>query len=391
VPEYADFVPHEWIGLDFMNSLVDPSFSRVIGELYDCVLDPGGWSNALAALTTFVGCDRAILSLSDLRQDRFVIHQSHGWESCWLEQRARHAPEIHSALHNWLSRRAVTDDPFVASRHIPAEVMRKSAYVRECLAPMGIRDVAHFFLVRSADYFSDLALFQNGSSEDSVLMAAQLENAKLVLPHLRRAVLISNVMNIFEFRATTASNLLDTLSCAAFMTSLDGVVLHANARGETLLCEGDCVKCVSGVLRATSSSANIELREAIRQCASDVSRAGHLGVSVPMSDTLASPVVAHVLPLTPDRLRRMRSSTTAVAAIFVRGADAISDSCVEGIAASFRLTPAEARVLGCLLAGLSLVDAATKLKVRRATVKTQLEGIFRKTGATRQSDLIRLA
>lgn len=55
----------------------------------------------------------------------------------------------------------------------------------------------------------------------------------------------------------------------------------------------------------------------------------------------------------------------------------------------FGLTPAEARLTRLILEGRSPGDAAIQLHVSVSTVRTQLSAVLKKTGAQRQSDLVR--
>jgi DNA-binding CsgD family transcriptional regulator len=57
----------------------------------------------------------------------------------------------------------------------------------------------------------------------------------------------------------------------------------------------------------------------------------------------------------------------------------------------FALTPAERRVLGLLLAGATVADAAQTLGVTIPTMRSHLARLFGKTGTTRQSELLSLA
>lgn len=57
----------------------------------------------------------------------------------------------------------------------------------------------------------------------------------------------------------------------------------------------------------------------------------------------------------------------------------------------FGLTPAEARLLGGLAAGIRLETYARQAGVSTTTVKAHLRQLFAKTGAERQADLVRLA
>jgi DNA-binding CsgD family transcriptional regulator len=63
----------------------------------------------------------------------------------------------------------------------------------------------------------------------------------------------------------------------------------------------------------------------------------------------------------------------------------------EHLMQAYELTPAEARLLGALVAGERLADYAARVGVGLCTARTHLRGLFAKTGTTRQADLIRRA
>jgi DNA-binding CsgD family transcriptional regulator len=60
------------------------------------------------------------------------------------------------------------------------------------------------------------------------------------------------------------------------------------------------------------------------------------------------------------------------------------------VAEFFGLSPAESRLVIALLAGKKLGEVAIDFGVQITTLRTQLSSILRKTGVTRQVDLIRL-
>ena len=64
----------------------------------------------------------------------------------------------------------------------------------------------------------------------------------------------------------------------------------------------------------------------------------------------------------------------------------------QAVTAAFGLTPAETRVLGRVLSGSSLAEAAAELGVATSTARTHLDSIFAKTGCVAAvSSSIRLA
>ena len=101
--------------------------------------------------------------------------------------------------------------------------------------------------------------------------------------------------------------------------------------------------------------------------------------------------LAHVLPLTSGRRRRAHSHAGAVAAVFVREAGIPTVPSLEVVTTSFGLTPAEVRVLHALVLeakGVAAIAAITG--IAESTVKTHLRHLFRKTGTSRQSELVKL-
>ena len=362
------------------------ALSGLIGSIYDCALAPSQWESVLTDIGRAFESDKAILSLNDVRHDNVLISKSIGWEPMWLEERAKHLPEIHTRLTEWMARQSSEDIPFVASREIPRSQFQTSPYVRACLMPLGIADIVHFFLIKTTTHFSELVLCTHGPQ--GVIKDWQIDLGALLLPHLRRAVTISNVLDVCTFERQRMTELLDSLQCAVILADENSVILHANRAAETMLANDNFLHVRQGVIKAKLASANKELRMAIMIATKDEADIGRNGIAIRLTDAAATSVFAHVLPLTGSDLRTSLHPK-AVAAIFV-GGSAIDECDITAFASAFCLTPAETRVVAGLMMGQTLAEVAGKWGVARSTVKTHMDNIFSKTGVTRQSNLIRL-
>jgi DNA-binding CsgD family transcriptional regulator len=173
------------------------------------------------------------------------------------------------------------------------------------------------------------------------------------------------------------------------LTDVNGAIVYMNRSAEEMLNAGDTVRSRHNIIRPARSAAGHALNEALKLAARADTAIGKTGIAIKLSEDGDLPVVAHVLPLARTNFEEV-AEFPVVAAIFIRNREDISAS-AELLAATYELTPAEARVLSCLLAGRSLVQAARDLRVAHSTVRTHLTVIFRKTGVRRQSDLIMLA
>jgi DNA-binding CsgD family transcriptional regulator/PAS domain-containing protein len=370
-----------------MGALSNRTLSALIGSIYDCAIDPSRWEQTLASIAEALQGEKAILCLNDLEQDRVLIDKSVGWEPRWLEERAKHLAEIHHVLRPWLMQRSGLDEPFVATREIPAGQLETAPYVRECLRPQGIADVAHFFLIATPIHYSELALFWQ--DRHGPMTEREIELGGLLLPHLRRAVTISKVLDTRTIEHARMAEALDVLRHGVVLTNEAGAVLHANRSAEQMVQTGGPIGICGGRLRAKSQHANGELRKAIQLAANDESQMGKTGTAIRLTEPDVAPIFAHVLPMTGGELRT-RLPPRAAAAVFIEVASDRPGSSLDAVAAGFKLTPAETRVLAGLVSGRTLAETADDLSVARTTARTHLDSIFRKTGTSRQAELMML-
>jgi DNA-binding CsgD family transcriptional regulator/PAS domain-containing protein len=361
--------------------------SALIGAIYDCALDPSRWESTLGEMVSALECHNALLSLTDMRHDRLMLARGFGMdEEWWHAFQQKYVPEVAAQLSSIMATWPV-DKPFVMSRDLSPEVMRRSAYIEGGFGPAGIVDVLQCFLIGSPKRFAGLA-FGRGTHQGP-FSDREIEMAEILLPHIRRAVTISDLLDAQAIERTRFASALDALRCAVILTDADGRIIHANRPAEDMLREEVLIRSLRGVLKPVLGPAVKELAQAIRLAAGDVLGIGKKGLAVRLAEDNSSPVLAHVLPLATGDLRS-RFEPAAVAAVFIRGTDNAHDN-AELLAATYGLTPAETRIVSALLAGRTVDEAARELRVSPTTARTHVRGIFRKTGVSRQQDLLLLA
>ncbi len=366
----------------FVAHVISPqALSELVGSIYDCTLDPSRWDHTLLDIRNALDSRTVTLSLSDLPRNRVLINKSVGMTARYLELASEHAAEVNAVLSEALASLPSLDEPHLISRHLSAAYIETSRYIQEAVHPNGFADMMTFFLMHDATSFSGFG---------AIITDREIELGKLLLPHLRRAVTISKVLDARTIEGVRMAETLDALRCAVVLTNEDGVILHANSAAEHMLRDGSCVRSAKGVLQASLSSAASELRTALGLAVRDEAGIGKTGLSIPLTgpDSGQPPVLAHVLPLAGSDVRT-RLQPAAVAAVFISAPVDAQDG-AGMVAAAFGLTPAETRVLANLLAGHTLAETAAALGVTRYTANTHLDHIFMKTGVTRQAELMRL-
>jgi DNA-binding CsgD family transcriptional regulator len=212
----------------------------------------------------------------------------------------------------------------------------------------------------------------------------------LVVPHVRRALLIGKVIDLKTVEAAALADSLDTLTSAMFLVDGTGRIVHANASGHVMVANANVVRAPNGRLGATDPAADQALLDSFTASGGGDAMLGRRGIAVPLRARNGERYVANVLPLTSGARRRAGVSYAAVATVFIHKAALDLPSPPEAVAQEFRLTPAELRVLFAVVEVGGVADVAEVLGLSEATVKTHLQRLFQKTGTARQADLVKL-
>ena len=368
-----------------MTDVISPEvFSDLIGSIYDCALDPSRWEQTLSGIKDALDSHTAVLNLSDVQRIRPLVMKTAGLEPRHLPMYFLHVNEVRDLILRCLAR--PLDEAHVASRDLPPGYMDTSPYF-QASRKRGIVDVMQFILINEPAHFSNFAVTRH--EDQGPITDREIELGKLLLPHLRRAMTISTMLDVRTVEGVRMAQALDALRCAVLLTNENRAILHANRTAERMLQGGGPIRSAKGILEASLSSAASELREALSIAASNEACMSRTGMAIRLTRSDQPPVFAHVLPLTGSDFRT-RLEPAAVAAVFI-GARAHEQDGANMVAAAFDLTPAETRVLASLLAGRTLAETGKVLGITRSTANTHLDHIFMKTGVTRQADLIRLS
>ncbi len=284
------------------------------------------------------------------------------------------------------------DEPLVMRRMPGAEALFDTPLFRDWAGAMGYCDNLTSVLLQRRERAGLLGLARH----ESVGPATDREVAllRLLAPHLRRAVAIGDLLDMQALETAALHDSMDGLSVGIGVVAADGAILHANAAAKAMLddAQGPIRRSHDGRLAGRRGGATEELRGAIAAAAEGATRIGGAGIGVALGTTegLDPAAVAHVLPLAGGSGRR-GLMPRAAAAVFVSAPRAATPAVtLDAVARSLGLTPAEARLLGRLVAGDSVTEAAVTLGVAASTARTHLNRIFGKTGTSRQAELVAL-
>ncbi len=365
----------------------DQQLSRLIGDIYDASLDPAQWSAALRKSRAFVGgASAALYSKNAVRKTGRMYFQegdiSREFRQLYIERYAKLDP--FSTSHFF----AEIEQPIATADVMPYEEFLATRFYKEWVRPQGLVDNVTAALDKSSTSAVLFTIFRH--ERDGLVDDDTRDRMRLIIPHIRRAVLIGQAIRLQTAEAATFADTLDGISAGMLLVDARGGIVHANASGHAMLAEGSVLRAAGGKLAANNADAEGSLYDVILAAGSGDAAVGIKGIAVPLQTSEGERYVAHVLPLTSGARRRAGTSYAAVAALFVHKAALDKPAPPEAIAKTFQLTPSELRVLLGIVEVGGAPEVAEALGIAETTVKFHLKHLYEKTGAGRQADLVKL-
>lgn len=365
-----------------MDSDPQAELSELIADIYDAALDASLWNVVLPQAAAYAGGQAAALIGKDVVTDEVTSFHYCGvapnYMRAYLEQYYRYDMfGIVEAMGFPLG------EPITTVDVIPYEDFCAGRFFREWAEPQGWVDSAWVLLDRSTTGFGFFSVLRNGRS--GMVDAETRRRLRLIAPHMRRAALIGNIIDIGRTQAESLAAGLDLLRAAVFFVDASGRVQHANAAGRAMLSLGRPIRLEQGALAATDPAVGRALGAAIAACGLGDAALADRAVAIPIESDERH--IAHILPLAEGSRRRGAMDGQAVAALFVQKQQALRPAAPEIIARSYGLTPSELRVLLAIVEIGGVPEVANALGVAETTVRTHLARLYAKTGVARQADL----
>jgi DNA-binding CsgD family transcriptional regulator/PAS domain-containing protein len=361
--------------------------SGLIGQIYDCVLNLDNWESVLAAVSEEFTFSSFMLGVYRPAHLQVVCQYAVGVEPEFLARFPEFAPDMAVVWGGPEQiQRYPLDEPIVNSWAVDRVVVSENRYFKEWTA-RGISDAVVIFMAKDDTLLGHIGFNRHESA--GAIGKQEVDGLRLLAPHIRRAVTISNLFDMKTIEAATFGSALDSFSFGIILVDETLGIVHANRAAADILKFGNFIRSRKGRLSLPDTSANAALERGVGQAACDEAGLGPMGIGIPARGGL-EPRVIHVMPLRKDTTRG-RLGQRAAAALFIAPATSPSRMPIDALALIYDLTPAESRIIEMIAAGDTQAAIARTLGIAPSTVKTHVLHLFEKTGSTRQADLLKLA
>lgn len=359
--------------------------SGIIGLIYDAAIDPNLWLNALEETCAFCRCAVGALYSHDMTRREPTFHMLWGLDAhytkTYLEEYAPTNPLIPAHLA------ADAGDILAASRMPLWDDFVNSSFFRDWGGPQGFLDSLSAIIERTPTRLSMVSCIRH--KREGLVDDISFARMGLLRPHFLRAIKIGEALELRSVQVANLAESLDGLTAAVFIIDERGNLAHSNASGNAMLREENIFRRRGSRIEAINPAAQSGIAAALTQMR-DGKATFERAPAIAVEAATGPRYFAHLLPLTAGFRRKAGLAYSASAAIFVVKTALDITAATEMIAAEYRLTQAELRVLRAVAEIGGVSEIALALGISEETTRTHLRHLFDKTDARSQVELVRL-
>jgi DNA-binding CsgD family transcriptional regulator len=355
---------------------------RIVGFLYDSVIEEAMWPVALQALTDFTGGTGAgevvANPMTGMITRTQTVSVDPSFRELYLEYYSTKEVRLPPAIHFPVG--AV----IVENMLIERKELERSEIYGDLLTPA---DVPHFmfaWLQKQPHQLQTISI--QGSKRHGAFQKDAMDRYSLVMPHLVRALRLRDRLVLARQTESAHHALFEGLPFGVVLFDETERVIHASVVAETLLRTADGLYYSKGRIRARNVADDQRLQQVLHGvCHSRARRTVAGDTVIARRSNNPSPLVANIFPV--NALEHSAFSSIPAGFMLIVDPEQSPRSRESVIQRAFVLTRAEATLANTLFEGATLRDAARLLNRSINTCKSQLKSIFAKTGCGSQVQL----
>lgn len=213
-----------------------------------------------------------------------------------------------------------------------------------------------------------------------------------IVPHLKRALDIHAEFTRLRMQQDAMMRGLDRLVIGLIMYDKNAHAIYINPTAKSIIESHPALSLKEGGLLLNSGEENKNLHQTILDTASiepEDSWKQSVAIGITHPDVVA-PLPLLITPMHAHLLTSDLDFEGAKVAVFLSDPNLQQPISVNNLVSVYKLTPSEAEVAISIANGHSIEDIATTSNHSAHTIRSQLKSTFKKTGVSRQSELIKL-
>ncbi|HEY1453665.1 MAG TPA: hypothetical protein VGF57_09410 [Roseiarcus sp.] len=368
---------------------------KAVHALYDGLFSPDGLNGALPAMAEVAGADMGTFHHAAGLEGEPASFACVGCDPGRLGTLKAMAAQ-RAGLPAWTGR-LPAGLPILRAARISDFDFARGEFYNEAIRPTR---AFHAMMTRFKREFQPDAFLVLGRRVGSENFSeGELTAVRALAPHLASAVKLEIRLRAADRRAMDAAAALDALSAGVIVVDAGLRPVLVNASARALAEAHDGLEIGRAGLTAGSAAETRALQAALAAAVALASQPAHAEYAAPVGGSLRlclsrrggeRRLLAAITPLAPsDRHSALPGLPGAV--VFLSEPDRSLPIDSQLLVKSFGLAPREAELVVLLAGGVDLRGAAERMRIGLGTARWYLKQALEKTGAHRQSDLVRLA
>lgn len=365
---------------------------QLISDIYKVGLSPSHWPDVMDRLAGHFGAMGCAIFYEDSRHPELeteISVVSEFW--CIDEHAVRYWEHVRGDEPSARLMRKAQPGEIVTGENLPLmEKLRIAPYAAKMWQLFGIRAVVAARLNSELHWFDYITFQFDG--EHGPMRPSELDELRLLLPHVARALEISRPIALLERRFHAVLDALDHVHIGVLVVTAQRSVVIANQEARRILEADDGLSVdANGLLAASSIAADAQIQQLLEEV-SDTSeaRGTSSGRTLPIGRRSGrDPYLLQLVPLRDGEGLVAQGFRGAMA--FCIDPDTQTNISTQGLQLVYGLTDAETAVCRLVIDGLTNAEIADSRGVSLETVKSQVQVALKKTRAENRSQLVRLA
>jgi|GEM_PF-1978280 len=271
---------------------------------------------------------------------------------------------------------------------VAGTALEQTEFYRRIMQPAGIAQVLAMHVPMPDNAACFIGMMRGpGQSAFSV---ADKQMLLALRPHLEHALKVHALLKRQEMEKGIYGDALDSLTIGTIVLDGRGRILEANQTAKNILRRSFCFSVVDDHLIPTKSQYRDEFKQLLNAAISWRERQlPDTFVEALRIDCPTGADIGLLIRTSPCSNWYQNAGVPAVI-IYLEDFEQESSAPEQIIARLFGLTKSEARLAALLASGVTLTEAAVRLKLTESSVRTYSKKIFAKMGIGRQAELVRL-
>jgi DNA-binding CsgD family transcriptional regulator len=364
--------------------------SHIVPEIYEATIDPNHWDYVVTMIAKLTRSKSACLYYKNKELEIASTIAQFGLPE---SERVSFNKQCDTLDGMFCSKASKNPEEPVCTQFYPGSngVMQDdSALYQDWMKPNGMYHVGGAQLVDNDTHKAGIAILRDENSGEWT--DGDLRVINEILPHLRRALNIHSEFTFLRLRQDALLKGFDRLVIGLILYDHNVQPVYINPTAEAIIESHPGMQLIDGELILTNPDEDRKLRNIILHAAEidpDDSWKQSVAIGITHPD-IEAPLPLLVTPMHAHMITSDLDYEGAKVAVFLSDPNMQQPISVDNLVSVYSLTPSEAQVAISLANGHSIDEIADKSHHSAHTIRSQLKSVFRKTGVSRQSELIKL-